>query len=43
VQNHTSYSAVVMTAAAKAELAGGFVRYLGSPEGRALFAAVGVE
>jgi molybdate transport system substrate-binding protein len=43
VQNYTSYSAVVMTAAAKAELAGGFVRYLGSPEGRALFAAVGVE
>jgi molybdate transport system substrate-binding protein len=43
VQNHTSYSAVVMTAAANAELAGSFVRYLGSPEGRALFAAAGVE
>lgn len=43
VQNYTSYAAVVMTAAANAELAGAFVRYLGSPEGRALFAAAGVE
>ena len=43
VQNYTSYSAVAMTSAASAELAGGFVRYLGSPEGRALFKAAGVE
>lgn len=43
VQNYTSYSAVAMTAAASAELAGSLVRYLGSPEGRALFKAAGVE
>ena len=43
VQNYTSYSAVPMTAAANAELAGVFVRYLGSPEGKALFVAAGVE
>lgn len=43
VQNYTSYSAVAMAAAARAELAGSFVRYLGSPEGRALFKAAGVE
>jgi len=43
VQNYTSYSAVPMTAAANAELAGVFVRYLGSPEGKALFVAAGVD
>ena len=43
VQNYTSYSAVPMTAAANAELARSFVGYLGSPEGRALFVAAGVE
>jgi molybdate transport system substrate-binding protein len=43
VQNYTSYSAVPMTAAANAELAGVFVRYLGSPEGKALFTAAGVD
>jgi molybdate transport system substrate-binding protein len=43
VQNYTSYSAVPMTAAASAELARSFVRYLGSPEGKALFVAAGVE
>lgn len=43
VQNYTSYSAVTMTAAASAELAGSLVRYLGSPEGRALFKAAGVD
>jgi molybdate transport system substrate-binding protein len=43
VQNYTSYSAVGMTAAASAALAGSFVRYLGSPEGRALFKAAGVD
>jgi ABC-type molybdate transport system substrate-binding protein len=32
-----------MTAAANAELAGVFVRYLGSPEGKALFVAAGVD
>jgi len=43
VQNYTSYSAVPMTAAANAELARVFVRYLGSPEGKALFVAAGVD
>lgn len=43
VQNYTSYSAVSLRAAASAELAGSFVRYLGSPEGRALFTAAGVD
>jgi molybdate transport system substrate-binding protein len=43
VQNYTSYSAVPMTAAANAEPARAFVRYLGSPEGKALFVAAGVD
>jgi molybdate transport system substrate-binding protein len=43
VQNYTSYAAVPLTAAANAELARVFVRYLGSPEGKALFAAAGVD
>jgi molybdate transport system substrate-binding protein len=43
VQNYTSYSAVPMTAAANAELARTFVRYLGSPEGKGLFVAAGID
>jgi molybdate transport system substrate-binding protein len=43
VQNYTSYSAAPMTAAANAELAKVFVRYLGSAEARALLAAAGVD
>src|SRR5258708_10678455 len=43
VQNYTSYSAVPMTAAANAELARVFVRYLGSPEGKALFVAAAID
>jgi molybdate transport system substrate-binding protein len=43
VQNYTSYAAAPMTAAASAELARSFVRYLGGPESKALFAAAGVE
>jgi molybdate transport system substrate-binding protein len=43
VQNYTSYSAVPMTAAANAEPARAFVRYLGSPEGKELFVAAGVD
>src|SRR5713101_4238518 len=43
VQNYTSYSAVPMTAAANAELARSFVRYLGSAEAKALLAAAGVD
>ncbi len=43
VQNYTSYSAAPTTAAANAELARVFVRYLGSPEGKALFVAAGID
>jgi len=43
VQNYTSYSAAPMTATANAEPARSFVRYLGSPEGKALFAAAGID
>src|SRR6266704_4127844 len=43
VQNYTSYSAAPMTAAANAELAKVFVRYLGSAEAKALFVAAGVD
>ncbi len=43
VQNYTSYSAVPMTAAANAEPAKAFVRYLGSSEAKALLVAAGVD
>ena len=43
VQNYTSYSAVPMTAAANAELARALVRYLGSPESKALFVKAGID
>jgi molybdate transport system substrate-binding protein len=43
VQNYTSYSAVPMTAAANAELARAFVRYLGSAEGKAILVAAGID
>ncbi|HEY6239659.1 MAG TPA: substrate-binding domain-containing protein [Burkholderiales bacterium] len=43
VQNYTSYSAVPMTAAANAELARAFVRYLGSAEAKALLVAAGID
>ncbi len=43
VQNYTSYSAVPMTAAANAELARVLVRYLGSPESKALFVGAGID
>ena len=43
VQNYTSYSAAPMTAAASAELAKVFVRYLGSPESKALFVRAGID
>jgi molybdate transport system substrate-binding protein len=43
VQNYTSYSAAPMTAAANAELARAFVRWLGGPESKALFVAAGVD
>jgi molybdate transport system substrate-binding protein len=43
IQNYTSYSAAPMTGSANAELAWAFVRWLGGPESKALFAAAGVE
>ncbi len=43
VQNYTSYSAAPMTAAANAELARALVRYLGSPESKALFVGAGID
>ena len=43
IQNYTSYSAAPMTSAANAEAAKAFVRYLGSPECRALLVAAGVD
>src|SRR3989441_1846943 len=43
VQNYTSYSAAPMTAAANSELARVLVRYLGSPESKALFVGAGID
>jgi molybdate transport system substrate-binding protein len=43
IQNYTSYSAAPMSSAADAELARGFVRYLGGAESKALFVAAGVD
>ena len=43
VQNYTSYSSAPMKAAADSGLARSFVRYLGSAESKALFAAAGVD
>jgi molybdate transport system substrate-binding protein len=43
IQNYTSYAAAPMTAAANAELARAFVRYLGGAESKALFVAAGVD
>ena len=43
VQNYTSYSAAPMMAAANAELAKVFVRYLGASESKALFVKAGID
>jgi molybdate transport system substrate-binding protein len=43
IQNYTAYGAAPMTAAANAELARAFVRFLGSAESKALFVAAGVD
>ena len=43
IQNYTSYSAAPMTSAAQPEPARAFVRFLSSPESKALFAAAGIE
>lgn len=42
-QNYTSYTAVTTPGALSPETARGFIRYLGSPAGKALFVAAGVE
>lgn len=43
VQNYTSYLAVPMAGGSNLELARIFARYLGSPAGRKLFVAAGIE
>ena len=43
IQNYTSYSAAPMAAAADADLARAFVRFLGGPESKGLFSAAGVD
>jgi molybdate transport system substrate-binding protein len=43
VQNYTSYTAAVAIAASDAAAARGLIDYLGSPAGRALFAAAGID
>lgn len=43
VQNYTVYLAVPMTGTSNVEPARTFVRYLGSPGGKALFQAAGIE
>ena len=43
VQNYTSYTAVPMTGGANAALAREFVQYLGTPAGKKLFVAAGIE
>ena len=43
VQNYTSYTAAVMNGAASAAAAQEFVRYLGTPAAKALFAQAGIQ
>ena len=43
IQNYTSYTAALVTAGANPDAARAFLRYLASPEGRALFAANGIR
>jgi molybdate transport system substrate-binding protein len=43
VQNYTSYAGAPMTARPNAGIARALVRHLGSPDGRAAFAAAGIE
>lgn len=43
VQNYTAYLAVVMTGSANAARAREFVQYLGTPAGKKLFVAAGIE
>ncbi len=43
IQNYTSYTAALVTAAANPDAARAFLRYLASPAGKALFAANGIQ
>ena len=43
VQNYTSYTAVPMCATTQMEAAQALVKFLGSPEGKSLFVAAGIE
>jgi molybdate transport system substrate-binding protein len=43
VQHYTTYVAVVMAGAARADVAAGFIAYLTTPEARQVFAATGVQ
>jgi molybdate transport system substrate-binding protein len=43
IQNFTSYIATPMTAGAQKEAARALVRFLGGPEGKAMFVAAGIE
>jgi len=43
VQNYTSYTAAVAAGSPNGELARNLVRFLGSPSGKALFVAAGIE
>jgi molybdate transport system substrate-binding protein len=43
IQNYTSYTAALITAAANPDAAKAFLRYLASPAGKALFAANGIK
>lgn len=43
VQNYTAYTATLMTGTPNAEIARTLVHYLGSPAGKAIFVAAGVE
>ena len=43
VQNYTSYTAVPMTGRSNPALAREFVKFLGSPAGKKLFVAAGIE
>jgi molybdate transport system substrate-binding protein len=43
VQNSTAYSAAVMTDAPEIDVARDFVRFLGTPEAKAVFVAAGIE
>jgi molybdate transport system substrate-binding protein len=43
IQNYTAYTAALITAGTNPDAAKSFLRYLASPEGRALFAANGIR